>query len=394
MNKKVPSYWSGVFTAILVLTLTTTALAASGQVSFNFANVSMNGEQKIATGEEITAANGQQVPSTILYTDAAGGKTNYLPIRAISELLGVEIGYDSATKTVQLEKQAVETGTVTGGTLGAWQRTYQGNMVCYTMTGRPETPLAQAPAWRPSWLPEGWLLDGSGVERPSNALIQAAYVKDPWDNNDLYYTCYAPYNRTCSDFMGADAEAASMRQAATVQGRPADFYQTEDFNLLVWADTAGNLFKLSGNLDQATLERIADSVKEVSKEPLPEYVMKWTPEGSYSTSRTSIPHVVRETWKDANDVSFDWIYTPETLATPLGTPESVTVNGTKAQFWPGNPDGGFELDWGNGVPSHVYTREQKNTLLWTLPGSNLTFRLVGMMEKEDMIRMAESVVLM
>lgn len=102
MNKKVPSYWSGVFTAILVLTLTTTAMAASGQVSFNFANVSLNGEQKIAAGEEITAANGQQVPSSILYTDAAGGKTNYLPIRAISELLDVEIGYDSASKTVLL----------------------------------------------------------------------------------------------------------------------------------------------------------------------------------------------------------------------------------------------------------------------------------------------------
>ena len=37
-----------------------------------------------------------------IFIDAAGGKTNYLPIRAVSELLGVEIGYDSATKTVLL----------------------------------------------------------------------------------------------------------------------------------------------------------------------------------------------------------------------------------------------------------------------------------------------------
>ena len=56
------------------------------------------------------AANAQKIPGSILYTDAAGGKTNYLPIRTISELLGVEIGYDSAAKTVLLGKQRVPGG--------------------------------------------------------------------------------------------------------------------------------------------------------------------------------------------------------------------------------------------------------------------------------------------
>ena len=91
---------------LTALALSATALAASGQVTFSFANVALDGETKLAAGTTITAANGQQVPSSILYTDAAGGKTNYLPIRAISELLGVEIGYDSATKTVLLGEQA------------------------------------------------------------------------------------------------------------------------------------------------------------------------------------------------------------------------------------------------------------------------------------------------
>ena len=48
------------------------------------------------------APNGQRVPGSILYVDEAGGKTNYLPIRSISELLGVKVGYDSATRTVLL----------------------------------------------------------------------------------------------------------------------------------------------------------------------------------------------------------------------------------------------------------------------------------------------------
>ena len=94
MKKRFPGFLSGCLTTLTALALSATALAASGQVTFSFANVALDGETKLAAGTTITAANGQQVPSSILYTDAAGGKTNYLPIRAISELLGVEIGYD------------------------------------------------------------------------------------------------------------------------------------------------------------------------------------------------------------------------------------------------------------------------------------------------------------
>ena len=124
MTKKVLAYFSGVFATVLVLTMVTTALAASGKATFNFVNVSLRGEQKIAAGADITVANGQKVPSSILYTDEKGGKTNYLPIRAISELLGVEIKYDSATKTVQLEKQPT---AVDAGALGQWSRSFEAN---------------------------------------------------------------------------------------------------------------------------------------------------------------------------------------------------------------------------------------------------------------------------
>ncbi len=103
--RHLPSFLSGAAAALLVCLCLTTALAASGKVSYNFANVALNGETKITAGQDITAANGQKVPGTILFTDAAGGKTNYLPIRAVSELLGVEIGYDSGTKTVLLGGQ-------------------------------------------------------------------------------------------------------------------------------------------------------------------------------------------------------------------------------------------------------------------------------------------------
>ena len=393
MKKRIPSYLSGVLTTVLVLTLTTTALAVSGKVTFNFSNVSLHGEQKIVAGADITVANGQKVPSSILYTDVAGGKTNYLPIRAISELLGVEIGYDSATKTVLLNRQSEESNVTDAGSLGEWQRKFEGNQVWYTTSGRSKTPYAQAPAWRPTWLPEGWGLNNSSVESASNALITATYQNNTDDtDSSLFFHCYAPFDRKCGDVLGDQGvKGVKMLQAATVQGRTADFYKTEDGNLLVWTDAVGNLFKLRGDLDQATLEQIANNVMEVSKDAMPEYKMQWTPKGSYNTSRTAIPGVVSETWKDAGDVSFTFMYAREPLAVPTRVPESVTVNGVKAQFWAGDPDGGFELDRGNGVPTHIYTQEQKNILLWTDPNTNLTFRMMGMMPKEDMVRMAESI---
>ena len=65
------SFFSGAATALLAVSCLTTALAASGKVSYNFANVALGGETKITAGADITAANGQKVPGTILFTDAA-----------------------------------------------------------------------------------------------------------------------------------------------------------------------------------------------------------------------------------------------------------------------------------------------------------------------------------
>lgn len=115
MKKRITSFTAGFAAAVLTLALGATALAAGGKVSYNFANVALDGETKITAGADITAANGQKVPGTILFTDSAGGKTNYLPIRAVSELLGVEIGYDSATKTVLLGKQSAAPASSTSG---------------------------------------------------------------------------------------------------------------------------------------------------------------------------------------------------------------------------------------------------------------------------------------
>lgn len=104
MKKRIASFAGGFFAALALSLCLTTALAASGQVSFNFANVCLDGGTVITAGADIAAANGQKIPGSILYTDETGGKTNYLPLRKISELLKVEVNYDSATKTIYLGK--------------------------------------------------------------------------------------------------------------------------------------------------------------------------------------------------------------------------------------------------------------------------------------------------
>ena len=96
-------FFAGVAFTLVILAMGATALAASGQISFNTVNVAWNGETGIPTGSTITAPNGQQVPSSILYTDEAGGTTNYLSIRAISDLLNVEISYDADTQTAVIQ---------------------------------------------------------------------------------------------------------------------------------------------------------------------------------------------------------------------------------------------------------------------------------------------------
>lgn len=268
--------------------------------------------------------------------------------------------------------------------LGVWKREFQSGDVIYSVSGGSAASYSQTPAWRPTWLPEGWSMDYIGrVSGPENAGVQITYQNG---TEMLDFDCVRPVERRYMTTVGSDG-----RLSAKVQGRDADFYKLGDFNELFWTDDAGNLFKLSGELDQAVMERIANSVAEVSQEAMPQYQLGWAPEGYANTSRTTnIPGVVWETWRDAGVLTFEWRCVRDAVLTvPDGTPEAVTVNGAPAQFWTGNPNGGFDIDR-DGVMTHIYTNDQKNVLCWTDLEIGLMFRIRGMMDRDDMIRMAGS----
>ncbi len=101
--KKLRPFLSGMLAMAMIVSLTGTAFAAAtGQVSFNQIGIRLFGESKVTAGESYKAANGQEVPSVITYTDAAGGKTNYLSVRQVSDLLDAEVSWNAENNSVDI----------------------------------------------------------------------------------------------------------------------------------------------------------------------------------------------------------------------------------------------------------------------------------------------------
>lgn len=395
MKKKLPGFLCGCLTTVTALALGTTVLAASGQVTFNFANVALDGETKITAGTTVTAANGQEVPSSILYTDAAGGKTNYLPIRAISELLGVEVGYDSATKTVLLgEQNAVNQDK-------HWKRTVDGTTFTYT-SQRPATPYTTAPTWQPTWLPEGWEL-----AEMFNGSTQATFRFTGRDGR-VNFVCAYPDKGSIGSSVGEEQTIQNCQQVA-VQGYMADLYVEDDWTYLVWEGPDGILFWFSGTgISVEDLTKMAESVQPAAGQ-LPEYELSWMPEGYTKYERTSSGSAVQETWL-GSDTSLTLLYASNPVELPDGTPEAVKVNGVDAEYWeaekPYKPSGGSMTINGEEVEgSQVEVGGVSistgiivgpgaagvNTLAWKDPSTGIYFRIHGTVDKDTMIRIAEQV---
>lgn len=100
--KKYGSFVAGMVAMLMVVSSVGSVSAASSRVEYNKAGISLFGEDKVLTGESYKAPNGQEVPSVITYVDVTGGKTNYLSIRQISELLGIEVRWDGQKNRVNL----------------------------------------------------------------------------------------------------------------------------------------------------------------------------------------------------------------------------------------------------------------------------------------------------
>ena len=95
---------AGMAAATACFAIMATALAVSGNVSFNSVNVLMNGVSVFQKGDSLELNSGQEVPASIIYVDENGGGTTYLPVRWLSENLGVPISWNQETGTVEIGK--------------------------------------------------------------------------------------------------------------------------------------------------------------------------------------------------------------------------------------------------------------------------------------------------
>lgn len=106
MKKQLKGFVSGVLATVLVLGLIGTAVATVGrktvEVDYNDIKVTMNG-----SAVNLVDANGAPVEPFAI------NGTTYLPVRAVAGALGLDVGWDGASKTVKLTtKLSIPTGAL------------------------------------------------------------------------------------------------------------------------------------------------------------------------------------------------------------------------------------------------------------------------------------------
>lgn len=114
--KKFAVFSAGMATMAILVTTIIPASAVSSQIAYNQVGIRTFGEQRVTAGEVYTAPNGQKVPSSITYTDASGGMTNYLSVRQICELLDATVAWNDEENSVDIaapSKVTVDVGEET-----------------------------------------------------------------------------------------------------------------------------------------------------------------------------------------------------------------------------------------------------------------------------------------
>lgn len=387
MKKRFPSFLAGVLTTLLVAAMATTALAASGKISYNGATVTVGGAAQAAG--DITTAEGQ-APGSIQFTDAAGNVTHYLPLETIGQLPGVDAVYDPDTKTVKLER----------GSFWEKQETEDGIEYASEDTG---VSYDVPPSYAPAVLPEGWVLESiraSGGQEYRNG------------SGRISFTCSYP-DGSSHGWMPGSGEIPST--AVTVNGCEAELYthssEYGDGCLLVWENLDGVLFWFVGSdVEPETLVDFASTVAPAA-DTLPDYEAGWLPSGySWFETNTSAG-TVETTWiGEGGDGNITLTYSTSPLLLPEGTGKTVEFGDVAARFWEaeephepsegtitvgGEPVEGNQVDMGN-VTVSVGTISGAGaadvaTLAWTDADTGVHFRLHGTVDQDTLVRIARSV---
>lgn len=275
-----------------------------------------------------------------------------------------------------------------------WLREFTGyNIIYHPVEQDSEIP----PSWRPAWLPEGWRLEELmalpdrirwmfGSEMPSDGA---------WGH--LTFTCYSPGSGGMD--VGSDQEYTHQR--TTVQGVPADYYENAFQMLLFWESPQGHLLSVSmSGTDRDALERVAESMTFYTGSDVRYEVGGLPDEDAFEMHHMENIGVGQFQWFMRNDIlTFQYMKDPPcALSSPERESEEVTVGGLPARFWPCELP---EEEVGDGrrqendeitlISGTSYSADQAALLFWEDPETNTTFQICGVLDKDEALRMAESV---
>lgn len=377
MKKRFPSFLAGVLTTLLVASLATTALAASGAISYNGATVTVGGAAQAAG--DITTAEGQ-APGSIQFTDAAGNVTHYLPLETIDQLPGVDASYDPAAKTVKLER----------GKMWEKQETESGIQYASEDTGIDYTG---SPSYAPAALPEGWALESV---REMTGRSGQEYRNG---SGRISFACSYPNGGGYGWMPGSGEIPCS---AVQVNGYDAALYSHSseygDSCLLVWENLEGILFWITGSdVEPETLVAFASTVAPAA-DTLPDYEAGWLPSGySWFETNTSAG-TVEDTWT-GHGGNITLTYSTSPLLLPEGSGKAASFGDVDARFWEAEEPHEADEDEPETVGGVTITTTTISgagaadvaTLAWTDADTGVHFRLHGTVDQDTLVRIARSV---
>ena len=103
MKKSLLPFVCGVMVTLVGVGTAAATTGFVGELRFNTANFVINHETVFASGENLTTEAGAEIPASIFYVDENGGGTNYLPLRAITQELGLPVEWKNGTVYMEVD---------------------------------------------------------------------------------------------------------------------------------------------------------------------------------------------------------------------------------------------------------------------------------------------------
>lgn len=207
MKKNVLSFVSGAIATLLLVGLPVTALAASGAIRIEVSPISVLVDGEVFQPKD---ANGNDV---MVFTYDG---TTYVPLRALAEAYGLEVGYDGERHIATVSKQPAQTQDPTVDTSYAnfkkqWTVkekpvTNYGDEKIFTVTYSGDLSRSEFKAWWKSY-------NLSTIKEYAERMMAEVQSEVPGYTVTAYFS-YGQYNlgsvHAESDFTGSNFDAAGV----------------------------------------------------------------------------------------------------------------------------------------------------------------------------------------